>query len=175
PSPATSAPGTLTFTSTGPPSTPMRWADTPTQMSPERTVSSAVLTHSGLASTPPLTLSHSSITLPLNFDGSDGARTTTRVLYGAVPSGTNLHRPLGVSLPATLYDVAVPSAWYSRWTYPSPFRSGGVPSPMNTPLPPFSSFAMSATGPGGRGCVFAVDADVVVVLAVDVPLPLLEH
>src|ERR1043166_8639133 len=45
---------------------------------------------------------------------------------------------------------------------------------MNTPLPPVSSFAMSATGPDGRGAVVAVDADVVV-LAVDVPLLLLEH
>src|SRR4051812_34974763 len=46
---------------------------------------------------------------------------------------------------------------------------------MNMPLPPVSSFAILAAGPDGRGWVVAVDAAVVVVLAVDGPLLLLEH
>jgi hypothetical protein len=99
-----------TFVSTGPPSTPMRWADTPTHASPARVISSCVLTHSGLASTPPLTLSHSTITVPLNADAFAGARTSTRVRYGALASGANAQRPSPVSAPTTLYDVAVPTA-----------------------------------------------------------------
>src|SRR5262249_25022641 len=95
----------FTSTRTGPPSTPIRCADTPTHASPARTTSSATLAHSGLASTPPLTLSHSTTTLPLNFDGSAGARTTTRVRYGAVVSGANVQRPSCVGAPACLYDV----------------------------------------------------------------------
>src|SRR5205085_2889391 len=46
--------------------------------------------------------------------------------------------------------------------------------PRNTPLPPVSSFAMSATGPDGRGCVLAVGG-AIVVLAGDVPLLLDEQ
>ena len=73
PCPAASAPGTSTFTSTGPPSTPIRCADTPTHASPRRRISSCVVAHSGSASTPPLTFSHSTTTVPLNAPGHSGA------------------------------------------------------------------------------------------------------
>ena len=33
--------------------------------------------------------------------------------YDADPSGTKVHRPSGVKVPATRYDVAVPAAAYS--------------------------------------------------------------
>ncbi len=80
PFPASSAPATPdTFTATGPPSTPICWADTPTHASPLRTISSCRLTQSGLASTPPLTFSHSTTTVPLNSEALAGARTSTRV------------------------------------------------------------------------------------------------
>jgi hypothetical protein len=68
-----------TLVITGLPSTPIRCTDTPTHTSPARTTSSAVLTHSGFASTPPLTLSHSTTTVPLSAAGFAGARTSTRV------------------------------------------------------------------------------------------------
>ena len=43
------SPGTFTLTATGPPSTPMLCAETPTQMSPLRTISSCRVAHSGSA------------------------------------------------------------------------------------------------------------------------------
>lgn len=58
---------------------PTYWAETPTQMSPCRMSSAARLVHSGSASTPPLTFSHSTTTVPLNRAGSAGRRTRIRV------------------------------------------------------------------------------------------------
>jgi hypothetical protein len=93
---------------------PIRCAETPTHASPLRVSSSSVLAHSGFASTPPLTFNHSTMTVPLNFAGSDGTRTTTRVRYGAWPSGVNVQWPVRASAPFALYDDAVPLATYSR-------------------------------------------------------------
>ena len=73
PCPAASRPGTSTRTSTGPPSTPIRCAETPTHASPRRRISSCVVDHSGSASTPPLTFSHSTTTVPLKRAGHSGA------------------------------------------------------------------------------------------------------
>ena len=52
---------------------------------------------SGPASTEPLTLSHSTMTVPLNFVASIGRRTTTRVVYGADTAGVAVHLPSVVS------------------------------------------------------------------------------
>ncbi len=72
---------------------PMICADTPTQMSPRRVSASWSICHSGSESMPLLTLSHSTTTVPLNFDASAGRRTSTLVLYGAVPEGWKVQRP----------------------------------------------------------------------------------
>jgi hypothetical protein len=48
------------------PSTPQNCADTPTQTYPSRVNSVWAVIQSGAASSPPLTLSHSTITVPLN-------------------------------------------------------------------------------------------------------------
>src|SRR5689334_9247936 len=141
-----------TETSTEPPVTPIVCAETPTHASPLRTNSSLTVSYSGFASTPPLTFNHSTTTLPLNFAGSLGRRTRTRVRYAAVAPGSNVQRPSPLSAPFAVYDVAVPDASYSCCTYP-----GGIASvlaePMNTPLPPVSSFDRSAAGPAGRAIV----------------------
>src|SRR5262245_59768935 len=147
PLPALSAPGASTRTSTGPPITPICWADTPTQASPRRRISSCSVAHSGSASTPPLTLSHSTITVPLNRAGSAGRRTSTRVRYGTCASGSNDQRPSPVSGAADRYDVAVPAATYSCRTYPRRFRFTAIGEPMKTPLPPVSACGRSAAGP----------------------------
>jgi hypothetical protein len=94
----------------------MRCADTPTQASPERTISSTVFTHCGLASTPPVTFSHSTITVPLKPVLRRGARTTTRVRYGASSTAAKFQRPSEAKPPSARYDVAFPSATYSRCT-----------------------------------------------------------
>ena len=60
------------LTSTGPPSTPMSCADTPTQACPSRRISSSRLAQSGLASMPPLTFIHSTTTVPLKSASSAG-------------------------------------------------------------------------------------------------------
>src|SRR6266516_1360893 len=156
PLPAFSAPGASTRTSTGPPSTPIRWAETPTQTSPRRRISSWVVAHSGSASTPPLTFSHSMTTLPLKRAGSAGRRTRMRVRYGARASGANDQRPSLLSGAVAVYDVAVPEAAYSCCTYPARFRFTGIAEPMNTPLPPVSSRESWADGPPGRRCVLVV-------------------
>jgi hypothetical protein len=115
PLPAWSAPGTpSTLTAIGPPSTPMPWADTPTHASPDRVSSSWRLDHSGSASTPPLTLSHSTSTVPLNRERSSGVRTRTRVVNGAEPASVKAQRPSAPCRPSAAYDVAVPEAAYSR-------------------------------------------------------------
>ena len=54
-------------------------------------------TQSGLASTPPDTLSHSTTTVPLNFRLLIGRSTTTRVLYAAGVDGVTVHFPSLVS------------------------------------------------------------------------------
>jgi hypothetical protein len=59
-------------------------------------------------SEPPLTLSHSTTTVPLNFFGSVGRTTTMRLAYGAVAAATAFHFPSGVAAPASVYDEAVP-------------------------------------------------------------------
>ena len=46
---------------------------------------------------PPLTLSHSTRTVPLNRARSAGVRTTIRVVYSALPLGVTSHRPSGPS------------------------------------------------------------------------------
>src|SRR5580698_5647251 len=50
-------------------STPTCWAETPTQAKPSRISSLWESVQSGLSSVPPLTLSHSTTTVPLNFLG----------------------------------------------------------------------------------------------------------
>ena len=60
------------------------------------------------ASTPPLTLSHSTTTVPSNRLGLIGRYTTIRVLYGAVLAGVTVQRPLDVKGEALVYAVAVP-------------------------------------------------------------------
>src|SRR5262249_48921013 len=158
PLPAVSAPGTSTRTSTGPPMTPICWADTPTHASPCRSISSCNVAHSGSASTPPLTLSHSTTTVPLKRAGSAGRRTSTRVRYGACASGSNDHRPSPVNGAADRYDVAVADAAYSRCRYPNRFRFTAIGEPMKTPLPPASARENSADGPVAPPCVVAVAA-----------------
>jgi hypothetical protein len=56
----------------GPPSTPTTCAETPTHAAPSRISSVCAVTQSGAASTPPLTFSHSTTTVPLNFCGLIG-------------------------------------------------------------------------------------------------------
>ena len=56
-----------------------------------------VCTQSGLASTPPETLSHSTRTVPLNFFGFVGRYTTTRVTNGAASAAVTVHIPSAVS------------------------------------------------------------------------------
>ena len=104
PLPATSAaPGRLDLHEHGPAHHADRAAPTrrPTHRR-ARTISSRRLTQSGSASTPPLTFSHSTITVPLNALGSAGRRTSTRVRYGAVASGANVQRPSRVIAPFDL-------------------------------------------------------------------------
>ena len=72
------APGTSPgLTATGPPSTPTFCAETPTQVWPWRTISSRRFWYAESESSPPVTLSHSSSTMPSPADF--GRRTTTRV------------------------------------------------------------------------------------------------
>ena len=110
------APGTSTVTATGPPSTPICCAETPTQVCPWRTISSRSVWNSGSASRPPLTLSHSTSTTPLASAGSAGSRTTTRVRYAAFLPARNVQRPSPVSSPVGSYDAARPAATYSSST-----------------------------------------------------------
>ncbi len=53
--------------SAAPPSTPTFWADTPTHTAPWRSSSTWPWFQSAAASTPPLTFSHSTTTVPPNF------------------------------------------------------------------------------------------------------------
>ena len=71
----------------------MNCADTPIHTCPARRISSARYVKSGAASWPPLTLSHSTSTTPLNAAGSAGRRTSTRVAYGAVSASVSSKRP----------------------------------------------------------------------------------
>ncbi len=59
---------------------------------------------------------HSTTTVPLNFDGSFGRRTTNRVTYPAFVVGESFISPLrgnAFAPPASAYAVAVPDAEYS--------------------------------------------------------------
>jgi hypothetical protein len=101
-------------TSTLPPSTPMICAETPTQMWPWRMISSDTVMYSASASTPPLTLSHSMITVPLAMAGSVGRRTTMRVRYSAEVVRSRAQYPSsGRPASPRAWAVAVPVAKYS--------------------------------------------------------------
>jgi hypothetical protein len=66
-----------------PPSTPIFWADTPTQAAPRRINSVWLKIQSGAASSPPLTFSHSTHTVPLKAAGSIGRWTSILVANSA--------------------------------------------------------------------------------------------
>src|SRR5215212_4944268 len=87
---------------------PAACADTPTHANPSRTSSVCVMTQSGPASMPPDTLSHSTTTVPLNFLGSVGRLTRSRVVYGCGSLGVTVQRPSLVNGSADEYFCAVP-------------------------------------------------------------------
>src|SRR3954470_12193572 len=87
-------------------------------MYPSRMKCSCEAFQSGAVSKPTLTLSHSTTTVPLNFLGSDGARTNSRVLYDAVLLGVTFHRPSLLSACRDVYAAAVPDRRYSFSEYP---------------------------------------------------------
>jgi hypothetical protein len=62
-----------------PPSTPTCCADTATYANPARTIPRCAMNQTAGASMPPLTLSHSTITVPVKSASSAGRHTTMRV------------------------------------------------------------------------------------------------
>src|SRR5689334_15894975 len=92
---------------------------------------------SGLASTPPVTFSHSTTTVPLKSRRLIGRSTTMRVLYVACDDGATDHLPSPVSGAVGVYAVAVPPTKNSCCVYPT-LASGKVvcAKTMGTPLPP---------------------------------------
>src|SRR5579862_1887106 len=122
-----------------PPSTPSCWADTPTHAAPSRISSTCAAIQSGPVSTPPLTFSHSTTTMPLKREAFVGVRTSNRVLYAAVLAGVTDHWPSVVSGTAGIYALAVPAMKYSASEYPTSARlnvveaMNGVPGPVMGP------------------------------------------
>ena len=91
-----------------PPSMPTTCAVTPTHAMPSRIISVCAEIQSGAASTPPLTLFHSTMTVPLKRCRSVGRKTMMRVLYDAVDAGAAGHLPSEANGPAGIQAVAVP-------------------------------------------------------------------
>ena len=79
---------------------PTRWADTPTQAQPDLTTCRWVSIQCAGASNPALTLSHSTMTVPVKAAGSAGRHTTRRVVNGAWPDGVTSQYPSAPTGPA---------------------------------------------------------------------------
>ena len=114
PLPAASAPGTSTRTATGPPSTPMACADTPTHVWPCRRISSRNVDELRVG------VDAATHVQPLDEDGAAGVSGVRgaphdRRVSGSRRSapGSNVHSPSAASSPAAEYDDAVPAATYS--------------------------------------------------------------
>jgi hypothetical protein len=65
---------------------------------------------------PPLTLSHSTSTVPLNRAGSTGVSATIRVVYSAVSEGVTCQQPSALNSEVGVYEVAVPETKNSSAT-----------------------------------------------------------
>ena len=117
-----------------PPSMPTRCTLTPTHVKPSRIRCRCVIIQSAGMSRPPVTLSHSMITLPLARAGSSGRYTTSLVVYSALADASTCHRPSGSKGAAAVYEVARPVTTCSCTAYPTDARSNpteksdGVPS-----------------------------------------------
>ena len=94
----------------------MNCAETPTQAMPSRIIWVWAEIQSGAASSPKLTLSHSTITVPRNRVRFAGRCTRMRVLYGAVAPGVTVHFPSAPSGPTLVKALAVPEMKYSSCT-----------------------------------------------------------